>query len=298
MKGIASIPQLALRLPESARLAAWATGLMSIVLGIVFAHLTWTVLVPDPAPVSMVATTNTSTAARPGKVMGLDVVAAMHLFGHSVKKVEAPKVQAPIDAPDTRLNLKLKGVMATSDPALAGALISEGSGQEKHYRLDDMLPGGAVLKEVHADRVLLQRNGRFETLRLPKEKMTGTTASAKRGAPPRRTATRRTSGGGSLKEYRQRLMENPAELWQMVRLEPVMQDNGAIKGYKVSPQKDKQLFQQLGLRKGDIVTAINGIPMSDTSQMGQALNQLSTSSRFEITVDRNGRQQTVNVDMN
>lgn len=292
-------------------MAAWATGVMVLVLGSAFAHLTWTVLTPTQG--GSATGLGEGLAARSAtqvKALGLDGVAALHLFGHTQSAPPTPKLKAPIDAPDTRLNLKLHGVIATADERKAGALIAEGSGAEKHYKLNDALPGGAVLKEVHADRVLLQRNGRFETLRLPKELLsdepnkdaaapTSRPVGKPRG-PSRYVATGadRMPGARSLQAYRERLMKDPTELWKMVRLEPVMEEGGAIKGYKVSPQKDRALFQQLGLQTGDIVTAVNGIPMSDTSQMGQALNQLSTSSRFEITVERNGQQQTLNVDMN
>lgn len=310
MKGLAAIPQFSPRLPESARLAAWATALMVVILGSAFAHLTWTVLTPAQEFAAGLSAGGQVRSGGQAKSTGLEGVAALHLFGDTRAAPQAPKIKVPIDAPETRLNLKLHGVIASADESKAGALIAEGSGAEKHYKLNDALPGGAVLKEVHTDRVLLQRNGRFETLRLPKELLgdessKGPAAAASQPVSKPRGPSRDVASGAarmpgtrSLQAYRERLMKDPAELWKMVRLEPVMEEGGAIMGYKVSPQRDRALFQQLGLQKGDIVTAVNGIPMSDTSQMGQALSQLSTSSRFEITVERNGQKQTLNVDMN
>jgi len=80
---------------------------------------------------------------------------------------EAPKVVAPQVAklPETRLNLKLIGVLATGTES-GLAIIADGRGQAKLYSVGKRLPGGAVLREVLLDRVLLEGPTGLETLRL------------------------------------------------------------------------------------------------------------------------------------
>ena len=54
--------------------------------------------------------------------------------------------------------------MAISSGGQGRALIAEGSATEKVYKVGDSLSGGAILHEVLADKVILKRGGRFETL--------------------------------------------------------------------------------------------------------------------------------------
>ncbi|MDP0588563.1 MAG: type II secretion system protein N [Candidatus Endonucleobacter bathymodioli] len=75
---------------------------------------------------------------------------------------------ATIDIPKTKLNLTLHGSLANlqQDKSESSAII-QGSNQEKLYRIGDNLPGGAILTEVHADHVILKRNGQLEILAFP-----------------------------------------------------------------------------------------------------------------------------------
>ena len=73
-----------------------------------------------------------------------------------------------IDAPETQLNLQLRGTIAAGDETMAHAIIADGNGKDKVYFINDAVPGGAVLHEVYTDRVILNRAGILETLRLPR----------------------------------------------------------------------------------------------------------------------------------
>ncbi len=151
------------------------------------------------------------------------------------------------------------------------------------------------MHEIHADRVILERGGRYETLTLPKEKMVVT-------SPPGSSASRRTplSGRGSavatpsadarqLQAIRQQVLSNPQQAMRLINAQPVM-DNGRMKGYRVNPGQDRALFNSVGLRPGDIVTSVNGIALNDMSQMGALFNQLSSAARLDVTIERRGRQ--------
>ena len=100
-----------------------------------------------------------------------------HLLGRYQPKMTAA---ASANAPDTQMNLILKGVLA-GGAKIAFAIIAQGQGgAEDFYGIGDQV-SGAILREVHADRVILERNGRFETLRLPEE---GGTRVARAARPP------------------------------------------------------------------------------------------------------------------
>jgi general secretion pathway protein C len=53
----------------------------------------------------------------------------------------------------------------------------------------------------------------------------------------------------------------------------------------------------VGLRPGDVVTSVNGIPLSDPTQMGQLFEQLSSARRLDVTVERGGRQSRLSLEL-
>jgi general secretion pathway protein C len=113
----------------------------------------------DPAPIAR----NLAAAAAPP----IERIAEWNLFGRAAAPAAAAPA-APVEAPKTRLQLTLRGVAASPTTDDARAIIADPSGRERHYRPGEPVPGGASLAEVHPDRVLLLRNGRYETLPLAK----------------------------------------------------------------------------------------------------------------------------------
>ena len=105
---------------------------------------------------------------------GPERIAGWHLFGRAPEKVVAAP-QAPVEAPKTRLQLTLRGVLASASgaDAEARAIIAEPGGRERQYHPGEAVPGGAELAEVRPDRVILRRNDRYETLPLVRAERVG-----------------------------------------------------------------------------------------------------------------------------
>lgn len=104
-------------------------------------------------------------AAKPASTLGLEQIAALHLFGNAADKPLAPPV--PTELPKTDLKLVLVGAITDTDPKLGSALI-DADHQTKRYFVGDNIPGGAVLHEVLESSVVLKRENRYETLAFPK----------------------------------------------------------------------------------------------------------------------------------
>ncbi len=289
-------------LQQLPRLAPWVTGALVVALAYQMATLVWVLFPPpawerdDPGDTEMRRATPTAGSA-PLNLGGL------HLFGKVQARGESP-VPATREAPETKLRLTLRGVVATGDPALARAIISGPAGEEKYYALDDKLPGGAVLKEIGADRVILQtRAGRMETLRLPK-KFGG---SGRGSSSPVKVVTRegRASdrnrivpriSAAELRDYRDKMLTNPQELVGLIRTRPV-KEGGQIKGFKLFPGRDRALFRRLGLRSGDVIVSVNGMELNDPASGLALLSQLSSATEVSVVLERRGRQQTVTLSL-
>ncbi|HQQ63362.1 MAG TPA: type II secretion system protein N [Pseudomonadales bacterium] len=93
--------------------------------------------------------------------LGMEQIAAMHLFGNAADKPLPPP--QPAELPKTDLKLVLVGAITDTDPKLASAII-DADRQVKRYFVGDSIPGGAVLHDVLADSVVLKRENRYETL--------------------------------------------------------------------------------------------------------------------------------------
>jgi general secretion pathway protein C len=211
----------------------------------------------------------------------------------TVAPAQPVRVATPVDAPDTQLKLTLKGALASDDKEEARAIIADQRGQDEHYKIGDTLPGNAELSAIHPDRVILKRNGRYETLRLPTDVQPGNVFSA--AAVP--AALRSTqSAAERLQAVRQQIRQQPAKLAGMLRIAPVNDPEGNMIGYSVAPGRDPQLFEQIGLQAGDVVTQVNGLPMSDPQNGPQALQALQGGEPVTVKLLRNGVEETLALD--
>ena len=93
---------------------------------------------------------------------GLEL-ARMHLMGTSGQA----KTTANSDAPATKLNLTLNGVLALG-AGQGYAIIQDRSRKDVLYHIDSEIISGVTLHSVYADYVLLSRAGRQEKLALSK----------------------------------------------------------------------------------------------------------------------------------
>ena len=275
------------------------------------ASLTWKI-VPVPNLPTVPANITQSRGAANSQPRGGAVqpvaakISQLHLFGkYEVKKVAPPPKIDVASAPETRLNLKLRGVFSSKDKTIARAIISDPKGDDDSYAIGDQVPGGAILNDIMEDRVILERNGQLETLKLPVESLPGeTTAETDTGgnrggrrmeprstfpSPPIDTATADTSE--ILRHYRDALMNDPQSVMGLVRVQPYNK-GGRLEGYRIRPGRDRQLLTKFGLRSGDVVKAVNGVPMDNPIKALEILRDLSTATSVTVDIERNGTPQS------
>ncbi|MFV1872166.1 MAG: type II secretion system protein N [Oleiphilus sp.] len=134
--------------------------------------------------------TQAATSVRPSRTSTTEAndvrrqynISNFKLFGDA----KAPVKQAPIETetlPETTLRLTLTGVLAGKDNIQASALIEGPDRQTRSYRVDEAVPGGAILKQVYPDRVVLERSGRLENLIFEEKRPLGIESQARRPDP-------------------------------------------------------------------------------------------------------------------
>ncbi len=284
-----------IRLVQPGQLARPVNMLLVIWLAWLLANLSW-MLLPGSSEgeaQSVEVTLTPVQVVRPPPHIDEQQIASLHLFGEAGK--DKPAKKTAVNAPETRLKLTLRGVFASDDSSsanLARAIIGDPRGKEESYAPGDPLPGGAKLSEIYPDRIILERNGRFETLRLPKKTMK--TGSARLGS--RRSTTRTTSSGNAtaFSRYRSEIKKNPASLMNYVRATPERKD-GKFIGFRLQAGKEPGAMKELGLKPGDVVTSINGVQIDSPAKGMKAMQSLGEGDSVNVTLLRNGQETSMSL---
>jgi len=174
------------------------------------------------------------------RLVDLAAITNAHLFG------AAPTLkQDGANAPQTSMPLVLTGIIAGNDPQNGLAILGQSAQTTKVYAVGDNVPGGAKLHSVYSDRVVIDRDGRLESLSLPRQMNAG-------NAPPPSSAALQNENP-AIERMRRMISEQPGLLADVLRPQPVM-DHNRMNGFRVYPGRNRAAFTRLGLRPGDQVT--------------------------------------------
>jgi len=249
----------------------------------------------------------------------IDRLRAWHLFGEAgaaavaveeeVVATAAVRDGIEKDARETRLDLKLRGIVASTEDGLGHAIIEHKSRQAV-YAVDDKLPvsGQVVLAKVMPTQVVLDNGGTYELLVLFEGSDLGTQLSSQ---PVPAVQRKPTSGPAATERidkradaratavaqsYRDRLYQNPQSLAEVVSVSAV-REGGELLGYRISPGKDPGQFAQLGFIPGDLVTGINGIALNDPANTMRLYQAMRSASEAVFELERKNKRLTVSVSL-
>ena len=224
----------------------------------------------------------------------LQQIAAAHLFG------EAPVERLPggDNAPDTRLALTLSGIIALNDPDKGYAILAEEGKPARLYATGAVVADtSARLQQVFSDRVVLERQGALETLRLPRSTLVGLVSSGSLAARNLTTASddasSRPDDPRAAALYDQNHPSPAQGFFNYLGAEQSHVD-GRLAGLIVHPPKFVQ--RKYGLQDGDLLTAINGVEISDPDALADLLRTAGGS--LSLTLTRGGAQQTKTMQLN
>lgn len=222
---------------------------------------------------------------------GVDVqsVVAAHLFGVAVAD---PATQDPNNAPVSQASLVLAGTIATQDPKRGVAIVSEG-GPARVFSVNDNI-GGAKLHSVYLDHVILDRGGVLETLLLPRL-LAGTRVT---GPPSARRGNPDPAAAAAVDNIRRLVQQDPGILDQVMRV-VASYDNaaGKLRGFRAYPGRNRAVFAKLGLKPGDLVTALNGAALDDPQHSQDVFNTIQTSDHVTVTIERGGQKQDITLNI-
>ena len=268
------------------------TGLAAVWMAFDAANLTWIILDDSPLHQSIGEVAEVSRQSDSLLTSSLNDITQYHLFGQDSGKtgaVAAPKMEA-INAPETTLNLTLRGLFTAENDAFA--LIASGKGDEQVYKVGMMVNSSAKIDAIHVNSVVLSRGGKLEVLYLEDVAEISKKGKTSPRKSDRSTQAQRSTGSSKLGAQRERLIKNPQEAMRFARIQPVMRQ-GKLSGYRINPGSDPQLFNELGFKSGDLVKEINGVAVDDPTKIGSLMTQLTTAKQLSVTIERGGQTENL-----
>jgi len=255
----------------------------------------WLFATPSTPPVPVTSASFERDGGPQLNRVNLPSLTALHLFGESAQEYGGQNAAA--NAPKTQLNLRLVGVSASSDPARSAAIIEQGNNQATYIIGDSLQNARVKIAEIYADRVILDNGGRLETLELEgigelSDGLSLTLASsmaqdAAENSEPTPSETRNLDmrDNEALSAQLAEVAAQPSNLFSYIQVSPVTAD-GELKGYRLTPGAQPELFRAAGFQAGDLAVAINGYELTDVGSAMAATEELRTSSDVTITVIR------------
>lgn len=244
-----------------------------------------------PAPVNSQLAERASVASAS---IDVERLKTLDLFGAAAVVDTAPSQQAVAtgierEAVDTRLNLTLNGVIGSSDPKAARAIISDDKSQAL-YAPGESLPVGnnARLVKVLEERVILENGGRYESLWLYSDEPLP--------APSRRSSTRTVQKAADKRDQKTpTVSRSQAESLDSVIKFSIARKGGDVIGFRIRPGSNRELFKELGLKTNDIVTSVNGIALDSSAKAMEVYETLRGATSASLGILRNNEPVSITV---
>ena len=178
------------------------------------------------------------------------------------------------------LGLVLKGTIA-GPKELARAIIEENK-EQRIYKIGDLLKGG-VIQAIFRNQIIVSAGGRSQMLVMDyRDTNQGGAGVASAGAP------RINQGVNASAQPYQGMSPIAPAIAQA-------QEQSRSQGFRVTGAGVGSRLYQFGMRSGDIIRSINGVPVNSQNEAALATKNMKGASSLTFEVERGGAMVTVNV---
>lgn len=265
----------------------------------------------NPAPVAS-GQTRDSEIIDVSSILGADIfgpVAANEIQAIAEETATmSPREGIEDGARETRLALKLTGIVASTSDGLGSAMI-EAKKKQELYSVGDALPanGKVTLAKILPKQVVIDNNGTYELITLFSDNVIAGIVKTAPKSAPESEATAQAEGVSTASvnvaqqqrlasRYRQQLYSDPQSLSGLVSISAVQGQNG-LKGYRLSPGRDTAQFTALGFKSGDIVTSVNGYALSDPTNTVRLYQLMRDATDATFDIERDGTPVSLSVSL-
>jgi general secretion pathway protein C len=201
------------------------------------------------------------------------------LLGSSV----APSGEPGADATAVCEGVRVVSLVAADDPDWSLVVLDVRGEREPILRRR----GGEVL-DIRADHVVLERDGATCIARIFPPP--GTAPSPPPAAVARGIVRTGNDSFALDRAARDALIDGASDLMRSVAVRPEKQGDDVV-GLRIAMLKPGTPLDALGVRAGDVLVSLDGIPLTSPDRMLQAFARVRTEERVRVVIQRDGRQQ-------
>jgi len=200
------------------------------------------------------------------------------------------------------LPLNLIGTIVHANPGKSVATIQLRTTNEViPYLPNDQIENVATLIRVQRRKAIIRntQSSRLEYIEIPED---AKVSFAKMAAPAAATGVFSQQGDtisikrSDLNNY----LKNLPDLLQQATAVPniVPGSGGEVDGFKMLGIEPGSVFSQIGLKVGDVLKGVNGEKVNSPAKAMELYNNLRNEGRIELEVERDGRTQSLNFNIN
>lgn len=217
----------------------------------------------------------------------IDPALALRLFGGAGATLAT--ADSTSAAPVSDSGIRLKGVYAVDGKTLSAAVVNTG-GRDMSVRLNEKIAENITLAEVKPDHIVVLRAGIREKIMLDaasSKQALGSNSKLVAAAPS---------------QFRLNVANTSRHNYSLSRgeLNSVLQDPRQVNflggispapggGVQISDAPSGTLAQKLGLQPGDIISSINGQPVSSAGDLARFYGQFGSTNSIRAEIKRGGQ---------
>lgn len=237
---------------------------------------------------------NAPTATRPASASQRFVFSTDPFNRESPSVVIEEEVIIGADVPETTLNLKMTGRMASETGT---AILKTADNKEAVYKIGDEIISDVFLKAVNKDFVVLEVNGQLQRLTFERDEAGELTKKAVAPAPVNKRSAIHRSVNTS-RNAKQDFADDILMLLETINFRKSVKD-GQIQGFTVKSNKPSFDLKLFGFQKGDIVTHLNDTDLrADGIDFLSLFQDSAQAGDVAITILRNGQNKKIKLGAN
>lgn len=193
----------------------------------------------------------------------------------------------------TDLKLKLLGTVAGDKNDTYAVIEEAGKRKQNLYRIGDKIQT-ATVKMILREKVILNVNGKDEVLGIEKvSESRKTSGYSKKLEAFTKTPQKTTSKNITLKRSQiDTAVKDINGLMKQIRIRPHF-TNGEPDGLRLTGIRPNSIFYKMGLKSGDIITAVDGKDIESVDDALEFYKSLQSSSKVQLKLKRRNRLQTL-----
>ncbi len=239
-----------------------------------------------PGPPKQNASIVQAPKRQPAPLSSYDVIKERKLLGSISKGPQGTLTGDDRDRPIAALGLLLKGTIAGSD--IFSRAIIEDKGKQQIFKIGDSVSGANIIG-IFRNKVILSMNGQEQML-VPEVAPDKKGAKGGPGPSAPSIPIGGMAGGGDMSSA----MQNMEQFLGNARVVPYFK-GGEPYGFRVTNVDNSSPLFGLGVRSGDVIKSVNGIPIKTPEDAMKLYQNMQNISSANVELERHGATTSVNV---